>query len=43
MDLAHRGIIPPREWHHNPTLRDNHDWTVAMWLAYRGIIPPKEW
>ena len=30
MILANKGIIPPKEWHHDPVLCDNIKWTVAM-------------
>ena len=43
MLLAENGIIPPREWIHNPKLKDSFGWTVAMRLASSGIIPPEEW
>ena len=43
MWLASNGIIPSKEWHHDPNLRDTGDYTVAMILAYKGIVPPKEW
>ena len=36
-------IIPPPEWHHDPTLLDSRGFTVAMLLGFYGIIPPKEW
>ena len=25
--------IPPSEWNHNPELKDNEGWTVAMLIA----------
>ena len=33
--------IPEQCWNHDPELKDNKGWTVAMNLAYNGIIPPK--
>ncbi len=33
----------PKEWEHDPTLRDNKGMTVAMMHAKRGKIVPKEW
>ena len=29
--------IPDEHWNHDPTLRDERRYTVAMILAYRGI------
>ena len=43
MRIAIRGIIPPKELYHTPTICDEYGWTVAMFLADNGIIPPKEW
>ena len=43
MHLAYKGIIPPKEWLHDPALKDNYCKTVAMKLAWNEIIPPKEW
>lgn len=43
MILASNGIIPPKEWHHSPELKNSAGWTVAMFLGRKGIIPPKEW
>ena len=43
MWLAFRGIIPPKEWHHDPNLKVDDDITVATILALSGIVPPKEW
>ena len=43
ISLALKGIIPPKQWHHNPEITTNGGWTVAMFLAWNKIIPPKEW
>ena len=43
MRLAFNKVIPPREWYHDPTLKESLGYTVAMYLADKGIIPPKEW
>ena len=43
MFFAYKGIIPPKEWYHDPNLRNINGYTVAMTLASKGIIPPKEW
>ncbi len=52
MILASKGIIPSKEWYHNPELKCHRiniggkhyqDMTVAMLLAINGIIPSKEW
>jgi len=28
----------PQHWYHDPTLKDNNSWTVAMYAAYTGRI-----
>lgn len=33
--------IPDKHLNHNPSLQDNSEYTVAMYLAYNEIIPPK--
>ena len=43
MTLAYKGIVPPKEWWHDPKLHDHEGNTVAMRLVSKGIIPPKEW
>lgn len=43
MYLAHGGIIQPKEWHHDPKLKNKYNNTVAMRLAEKEIIPPEEW
>ena len=43
MKLAENGIIPTKEWYHDPTLTDKFGNTVAIYLAFKGIIPPQEW
>ena len=43
MTLASKRIIPPKKWHHNPTLSNRYGDTVAIILASKGIIPPKDW
>ena len=43
MIYAINNIIPPKEWKHNPTLKDKNNQTVAMHLIDRKIFPPKEW
>ena len=43
MWFAFRGIIPPKEWYHDPNLEVEDGMTVATILALSGIPPPKEW
>ena len=43
MTLADNCIIPPKEWYHNPLLRNEGADTVALILIYNDILPPKEW
>lgn len=33
MILAYNGIIPPKEWNHNPEMKDDYGCTVSMLLA----------
>ena len=40
MYLAINGIIPPKEWEHDPAIKGRNGLTVAMVLAQNGIIPP---
>ena len=34
MRLAYNGIIPPKQWYHDPLLKSNKNWTTAMYIAY---------
>ena len=43
MTLAENEIIPPREWCHDPLLKNKDDKTVAIILLEKDILPPKEW
>ena len=44
MIYAEHGVIPPKEWEHDPLLTDSEGWTVAMLIAdCCERIPPKEW
>ena len=43
MESAFKGIIPPKEYFHDPELKDKFGNTVALTLIKRGIIPPSEW
>ena len=41
MFLSRNGMIPPKEWEHNPNIKNKYNDTVAILLAYKGKIPPK--
>lgn len=41
MLLAQNGIIPPKQWEHNPKLHNNSEYTVATILLKNGIDVPK--
>ncbi len=41
--LASKGIIPPKEWEHDATIKNTYGSTVAHSLARKCIVPPKEW
>ena len=41
MILAQKGIMPPKQWEHDPLLKDQNDNTVAIILSSKGIIPPR--
>ena len=43
MYLAFRGIIPQKEWHHSPRLKNNNGDTVALYLVKNEITPQDEW
>jgi len=43
MLLAKNGIVPPKEWYHDPNIKNDWSETVAILLARNGILPPKEW
>ena len=43
MAYGEKGIIPPKQWHHDPLLKDNGGLTVALFLISNDISPPKEW
>lgn len=43
MELAENGIMPPKEWLHNPLLKNYRGETVATILINNNILPPKEW
>ena len=40
---AKSGLVPPKKCVHDPTLKDDNDYTVALYLAKHGKIPPTEW
>jgi len=41
--LAECGIIPPKYFEHDPTIKNNYNETVAILLARKGVIPPEQW
>ena len=41
MMLAFNGIIPPKEWCHDPNIKDKYGYTVAMHLARNGKNIPE--
>lgn len=43
MLLVQNKRVPPKEWIHDPQIKDKFGKTVAMYFAMRGRIPPKEW
>ena len=43
MKLADNGVMPSKEWHHDPLLKDIYDNTVASILINKNILPPIEW
>ena len=42
-ELANKGIIPPKEWYHDPTLCSYLGHTVAILLIINKKEVPKEW
>ena len=43
MMLAFNGIIPPKEWCHDPNIRDLWKNTVAHYLKTHNIPVPNIW
>ena len=43
MILALNSIIPPKEWYHNPEIKDKDSNTVCYYLWDNGIIVPDNW
>ena len=43
MHMAYNRIIPPKEWYHDPLLRNDYGETVGLVLAFHGIIPSEHW
>ena len=43
MTLAWKGIIPPKEWYHNPTIKDNDGKTVEDYLLENDKEVPEYW
>ena len=43
MYLAEKGIIPPKEWQHDPNIKDKWGKTVAYHLKYNNLPIPNEW
>lgn len=40
MKLAFEGVIPPKEWRHDPNLKNDNRDTVASILTFHGIAVP---
>ena len=43
MILSESGIIPHKEWQHDPYIKDNDGYTVADYLRDNDIEVPSEW
>ena len=43
MFLANKGIIPPKEWLHNPNITNRYNETVSDLLKGSNIPVPNEW
>ncbi len=43
MLLAQKGVIPPKEWYHDPKLYNTYGNTVAILLLKNGKEVPEEW
>ena len=43
MIMSKRGIIPGKEYYHNPNIIDNEGKTVCYYLWDNGIMVPEEW
>ena len=43
MKLAEYGIIPDRQWNHDPNLKDIDNKTVTDYLIKNKFLIPNEW
>ena len=43
MYLANNKIIPPKEWIHDPNIKDEYNQTVADYLARNNFPISNEW
>ena len=43
MILASKGIVPPSQWHHDPNIKNNWNYTVEDYLKDNNITVPNEW
>ncbi len=43
MLLASKGIVPPKEWYHDPKLTNNNNKTVEYYLNRNNITVPDKW
>ena len=43
MILVKERIIPPKEWIHDPNIKDKYNNTVANKLKYNNLPVPNEW
>ena len=43
MLLVNNDIIPPKQWIHDPNIKNNRDYTVADYLKKKNLPVPNEW
>ena len=43
MELAYNGKNIPKEWEHDPEIKNNEGHTVCYYLWDNGVIAPEEW
>ena len=43
MKLINNSIIPPKEWIHDPNIKDKYNYTVSYYFKYNNLPVPNEW
>ena len=43
MILIIKGIVPPKEWQHDPNIKDKYNHTAAYYFKLNKMPVPNEW